>query len=72
MSGGSFAYSLPAMSVVTFVGQAIANTAPALTPVDDQIIDAGVVFAITNQATDVEAPPQTLTFTSLSQDSVRH
>jgi glucuronoarabinoxylan endo-1,4-beta-xylanase len=57
----SFGYDLPAMSVVTFVGQA-SNSPPSLTPVSDRAIHAGVTLVITNSATDPDAPPQILTF----------
>lgn len=57
----SFTYNLPAMSVVTFAGMAT-NYAPTLTPVPVQTVNPGVTLNITNQATDIDAPPQTLTF----------
>lgn len=68
VSGASFTYSLPALSVVTFVGQAtitVPNTAPTLTPVADQVIDAGTTLAITNIASDPNQPLQALTFSLL-------
>jgi hypothetical protein len=49
------------MSVVTFVGQA-SNTAPVLSSVSNQVINAGVALTITNRAFDPDAPPQMLTF----------
>ena len=69
VTNSTFTYTLPAQSVVTFVGQAATNppnTAPTLGFVDDQTINAGVTLVITNPATDGEAPPQTLTFSLLS------
>jgi glucuronoarabinoxylan endo-1,4-beta-xylanase len=66
----SFFYSVPAMSVVTFVGQATTNapnTAPTFTPVPDQVVDAGTNLSIPNVATDPEVPAtQTLTYSLLS------
>jgi len=58
----SFTYTLPPLSVVTFVGQAAANTAPTLAPITDQTINAGQTLLLTNIATDSDVPPQTLTF----------
>lgn len=66
LTNSTFAYSLPAMSVVTFVGQANANTAPTLSPIADQVANAGVVLTVTNSATDDEVPPQTLAYTVLA------
>jgi glucuronoarabinoxylan endo-1,4-beta-xylanase len=63
LSGSSFGYELPAMSVVTFVGQA-GNTAPSLAVVADRTIHAGVTLLVTNTASDPDAPPQTLTFSA--------
>jgi len=57
----SFTYDLPAMSVVTFAGLAT-NYPPVLNPVPDQTVNPGVAINVTNTATDVDAPPQTLTF----------
>ena len=63
----SFTYTVPAMSVVTFVGQATPpNTSPTLAPIADQIINAGVSLVVTNVATDTDSPPQTLTFSVLT------
>jgi glucuronoarabinoxylan endo-1,4-beta-xylanase len=65
VSNSSFTYTLPAQSVVTFVGQAalpVSNSAPSLLPVGDQVVNAGVVLLITNTATDPDLPAQTLTF----------
>jgi glucuronoarabinoxylan endo-1,4-beta-xylanase len=69
VSRSSFTYTLPALSVVTFVGQGITtppNTPPALAPIADRTINAGVTLVITNAATDTNPPPQTLTFNLLS------
>jgi O-glycosyl hydrolase len=61
----SFAYELPARSVVTFVGQAT-NAPPTLTPVANQTINAGFPLQVTNLATDPDLPSQNLTFSLLS------
>jgi glucuronoarabinoxylan endo-1,4-beta-xylanase len=66
VSNSSFTYTLPALSVVTFVGQQQTNTPPTLAPVVNQTINAGVPLVITNAATDTNQPPQTLTFSLLS------
>jgi glucuronoarabinoxylan endo-1,4-beta-xylanase len=62
----SFTYTLPAMSVVTFAGVAT-NYAPVLAPVPNQTVNPDVTINVTNTATDVGAPPQTLTFNSLPE-----
>ena len=66
VSGSSFTYTLPALSVVTFVGQQQTNTAPTLAPVGNQVINAGVTLMVTNAATDADQPLQTLTFSLLN------
>jgi glucuronoarabinoxylan endo-1,4-beta-xylanase len=65
VSNSSFTYTLPALSVVTFVGQRQTNTPPTLAPVGNQVINAGVTLMVTNVATDTDQPPQTLTFSLL-------
>jgi hypothetical protein len=62
----SFTYTLPALSVVTFVGRVGTNTPPTLAPVANQVINAGFTLQVTNLATDPDVPPQSLTFTLLS------
>jgi hypothetical protein len=65
LTNSSFTYTVPAMSVVTFVGQQQAsttNTPPTLVPVPDQTVDAGETLLVTNVASDSDLPPQTLTF----------
>jgi len=71
VSGSSFNYTLPARSVVTFVGQAVnaASIPPTLTPVADQTMNAGETLLVTNSATDPNVPPQTLTFNLLNNPS---
>jgi glucuronoarabinoxylan endo-1,4-beta-xylanase len=65
VSGSSFSYTLPAQSVVTFVGQ-VSYTPPVLTPVANQTINAGQTLMVTNMVTDPSVPPLTLTFSLLS------
>jgi O-glycosyl hydrolase len=60
----SFTYDVPAMSVVTFVGQG--NTPPELAPVFDRTINVGETVLVTNMVTDPNVPPNTLTFGLLS------
>jgi pectate lyase len=55
-----------ATSVYALLTVTAANTAPALNPVPDTNIIAGVTLNITNAATDSDLPPQTLTFSLLS------
>ncbi len=70
VSGSSFSYSIPAASVVTFVGQAnLPNSAPTLQQLPDQTLNAGVTLMLTNTATDPDVPSQTLSFTLLDAPS---
>ncbi|MGA3285766.1 MAG: hypothetical protein ABSD57_15095 [Verrucomicrobiota bacterium] len=66
VNNASFTYLLPAMSVVTFVGQASSNSPPTLTPVANRTIGAGFPLQVTNVAADPDLPSQTLTFSLLS------
>ena len=68
LTNSAFTYTLPAMSIVTFVGQSASspNTAPTLVPVVSRTINAGVTLVFTNVATDPEVPPQTLAFSLLT------
>ena len=65
VTNGTLTYTLPSMSIVTFVGAAT-NVAPALTPIATQTVNAGVTVLATNKATDIYAPPQTLLFSLLN------
>jgi glucuronoarabinoxylan endo-1,4-beta-xylanase len=65
VSGQFFSYPLPAMSVVTFVGQAT-NITPTFVPISNQTINAGVTLSVTNTVVDPNVPPLTLTFGLLS------
>ena len=62
VTNSSFTYDVPAMSVVTFVGQASLNTPPTLAPVANCTDNVGVTLVITNVASDSDVPAQTLTF----------
>jgi hypothetical protein len=61
VTNGSFTYQLPAMSVVTFAGQA-SNSPPSIAPVSDRTIADGRTLLVTNVATDPDVPMQTLTY----------
>jgi glucuronoarabinoxylan endo-1,4-beta-xylanase len=65
VTSGSFTYTIPAMSVVTFVGAGMvgpANTPPTINPVSDQTVNVGVTLLVTNTASDSDVPAQSLTF----------
>ncbi|HKW29703.1 MAG TPA: hypothetical protein VJT54_10230, partial [Verrucomicrobiae bacterium] len=68
VNNSSFSYTLPAQSVVTFVGQVAASstTPPVLIAVDDQTMDAGETLLVTNTASDPNVPPENLTFNLLN------
>jgi glucuronoarabinoxylan endo-1,4-beta-xylanase len=69
LTGASFTYMLPALSVVTFVGQGVgsaSNSAPVLTPVPNQTINAGMTLQVTNVAVDTNLPSQSLVFSLLN------
>ena len=68
VTGSAFAYTLPALSVVTFVGQGVAslsNTVPVWTSVPNQTINAGMTLLVTSVATDTDSPPPSLIFSLL-------
>src|SRR5262249_18776510 len=54
VTNASFTYTLPGLSVVTFVGQT--NFPPILAPVLNQTIDAGLTLTVTNTASDPDWP----------------
>ena len=64
VSNGTFTYTLPPESIVTFAGQL--NTSPAFAAVSGQTINPGVTVLVTNSATDPDVPAQTLTFSLLA------
>ena len=67
VTNSSFTYDVPAMSVVTFVGQGVVgqvNTPPTIGAVPDQTVDVGVTLLVTNTASDSDVPAQTLTFSA--------
>ena len=68
VSGSSFSYTLPAYSVVSFVGRAVPSSTipPSLLHVVDQTIDSGQTLLVTNTASDPNVPPQSLTFSLLN------
>ena len=63
VTNGSFTFSLPALSVVTFVGQGVANSPPRLPAISSQLVNAGESLVLTNTATDPDVPLQQLTYT---------
>ncbi len=69
VSNGTFNYTLPALSVVTFVGRIATNSPPVFTAVPNQTVNAGTVLAITNTATDPNQPLQNLSFALLTAPS---
>ena len=70
VTNSSFTYTVPAMSVVTFVGQATPpNTPPTVAPIADQVVNAGVTLIVTNVVADTNLPPQTLAFSLLNAPS---
>lgn len=66
VTNSTFTFSLPANSVVTFVGQLITNSSPSFAAVSPRTVNPGVVVAITNSVLDPDQPGQTLTFTLLA------
>ena len=64
VTNATFSYTLPGLSVTTFVGQA--NNPPTLAAIANQTINAGVTLLVTNVASDPDLPAQTLTFTLLA------
>jgi hypothetical protein len=65
ITNASFTYDVPAMSVVTFVGQGVigqVNTPPTIGSVSTQTVNVGVTLLVTNTASDSDVPAQTLTF----------
>jgi glucuronoarabinoxylan endo-1,4-beta-xylanase len=60
ITNSTFTYTLPAMSVVTFVGQG--NTPPVIGAVPNQTANAGATLLVTNTAGDSDLPAQTLAF----------
>jgi hypothetical protein len=67
VTNAAFTYALPALSVVTFVGQQQpSNTPPILAPVASKTINAGATLVVTNTATDTNQPTPTLAFSLLN------
>jgi glucuronoarabinoxylan endo-1,4-beta-xylanase len=69
VTGSTFSYAIPAMSVVTFVGTAQTNgmaAAPTLTFVPNQTVNPGATLLVTNVAVDASVPPLALTFSLLT------
>jgi hypothetical protein len=67
VSGNVFTSTVPALSIVTFIGAAAtANLPPTLAPVANSTIGAGMILTVTNNATDPNVPPLPLTFSLLA------
>jgi glucuronoarabinoxylan endo-1,4-beta-xylanase len=67
VTGNVFTSTVPALSIVTFVGAATtANLPPTLAPVANSTIGAGMTLTITNVATDPNIPALPLTFSLLT------
>ena len=64
VTNSSFTYMLPALSIVTFVGQQITSQPPVFVAISNQVINPGATLVLTNMATNT--PPQTITYTLLS------
>ena len=66
VANSTFSYTLPALSIVTFAGLAT-NYPPVLAQLSNQFVNPGATINVTNTATDIYAPPQTLTFSAPPQ-----
>jgi hypothetical protein len=62
LTNSSFTYTVPAMSVMTFVGRG--NTPPMIAPVSSQTVNPGATLLVTNTASDSDLPAQTLAFSA--------
>jgi hypothetical protein len=62
ITNGSFTYTIPEYSVVTFVGTANTNSPPTIGAVPNQTVNVGVTLLITNTASASDVPPNTLSF----------
>jgi glucuronoarabinoxylan endo-1,4-beta-xylanase len=60
-----FSYALPALSIVTFAGQAGSNAPPIFAGIGDQTINPGITLAVTNSAADTNVPMPALTYALL-------
>jgi glucuronoarabinoxylan endo-1,4-beta-xylanase len=60
-----FSYALPALSIVTFAGQAGSNAPPVFAGLGDQTINPGITLAVTNSAADTNVPMPALTYALL-------
>jgi hypothetical protein len=53
---------LPNIDYVELIGTAAANTSPTLAAISNRTIGAGITLNITNSATDIDSPAQTLAY----------
>jgi glucuronoarabinoxylan endo-1,4-beta-xylanase len=67
VNGNVFTSTIPALSIVTFVGAStMSDSPPVLAPVANRTIGAGVTLLVTNTATDSNVPAPTLAFSLLA------
>jgi glucuronoarabinoxylan endo-1,4-beta-xylanase len=66
VTNGAFTYTLPPLSIATFIGQSALPGPPTFSPVADQTVNAGVTLTLTDAATDTNLPARTLNYTLLS------
>ncbi len=66
VTNGSLTYDVPAMSIVTFVGQGITGAPPVFAAVRNQTVNVDVTVQVTNSATASDVPPYSLTYSPAS------
>jgi glucuronoarabinoxylan endo-1,4-beta-xylanase len=62
VTNGSFTYTIPEMSVVTFVGTGSTAASPTIGTTPNQTVNVGVTLLVTNTASASDVPPNTLSF----------
>ena len=62
ITNGSFTYTIPEYSVVTFVGTASTSSPPTIGTMPNQTVNVGVTLLVTNTASASDVPPNTLSF----------
>lgn len=63
VANSNFTYTLPALSIVTFVGHSGTNTPPVFAAIGHQVLNPDATLVLTNIATN--SPPQPVTYTLL-------
>jgi glucuronoarabinoxylan endo-1,4-beta-xylanase len=66
VTNSTLTFSLPANSIVTFVGELLTNTPPTFAAGSPLTVNPGVTVVLTNTVTDADLPGQTLAFTLLT------